>query len=140
MNIQAHQKYIRTSPRKIRVVVDGIRHLPPTEALRQLKFIRKRAATVLYQVINQAVSNATNNHKLSSDTLKFKTIEINEGPTYKRWQPVSRGRAHSIFKRTSHIKVVLTAKDTPTQVTAPTKPSTPVKPTTPTDKSKAKKS
>ncbi len=48
-----------------------------------------------------------NNFGFSEEDLKIKRVQINEGPIYKRWQPVSRGMAHPIKKRTSHIEIVL---------------------------------
>lgn len=108
MLIKAEQKFIRTSARKLRFVADGIKKLNPVEAIKQLKFSDKRAAEPLAKVIKQAVANAVTNAKLDKASLKFAHIEVNEGPTYKRWRAVSRGRAHSIFKRTSHVKITLT--------------------------------
>lgn len=105
--IRAEQKNIRISAQKLRLVVDAIRKLSPSQAVLKLKFLNKRAAQALVKVIKQAMANAVNNLQLDENGLKFHQLEIGEGPTYKRWQPVSRGRAHSIFKRTSHIKVVL---------------------------------
>jgi len=107
MLIKAESKFIRTSPRKIRLVANYVRKLPPDEAVIILSHLRKRAATPLLKTLKQALANAVNNHNLAKDSLLIQSIEVNEGPTYKRWQPVSRGRAHSIFKRTSHIKIVL---------------------------------
>lgn len=105
--MKSTQKYIRTSPRKLRLVADAVRKLTPVEAMRQLKFIGKRAAEPLYQAIRQAVSNAKNNTGIKEETLRFKTLEVNEGATYKRFRAVSRGMAHKIMKRSSHIRVVL---------------------------------
>ena len=105
----AEQKFIRTSARKIRFVADGIAHLTPQQAVRQLKFSDKRAAAPLSAVIKRAIANAVNNDQADQASLRFAKIEINEGPTYKRWRAVSRSRAHSIFKRTSHIKITLTS-------------------------------
>lgn len=125
MLITATQKFTRISPRKLRLVANSIKHLRPSEAVRQLQFMNKKSATVLQKVINQAINNATNNQKLNPDSHHFHSIQINEGVTYKRWQPVSRGRAHSIFKRSSHITVTLESKvpTTPqSQSTAQTKP------------------
>lgn len=116
MKITAQQKYIRMSPQKIRLVAAAIKHLPPAEAQRQLAFIPKRAARPLSKVIGQAVANATNNLKLNPRLLKIESIEINEGPTLKRWRAVSRGRAHGILKQTSHIKVILGLKTPAIQV------------------------
>src|SRR3989344_4498758 len=107
MLITAKTSYIRTSPRKLRLVADAVRHLSPTEALVELKYLNKRAAGPIAKALKQAVANAVNNFNLPKDELKLKHLIVDEGPTYKRFQPVSRGRAHSILKRTSHIKVVL---------------------------------
>lgn len=104
------QKYIRTSPRKLRLIADAIRSLSPTEALTNLKFTDKAAAAPLLKAIKQAVANAKDQNGLSADRLAFETIDIMAGPTYKRFQAVSRGMAHSIMKRTSHIRVVLKEK------------------------------
>jgi len=108
--MKTKQKYIRTSARKLRLVADAVRHLSPVEAMKNLKFIGKRAAEPLYQAIRQAVSNAKNNQGVKEENLRFKTLEINEGATYKRFRAVSRGMAHSIMKRSSHIRVVLEEK------------------------------
>ncbi len=101
------QRYIRTSPRKLRLVADAVRVLSPAQALLHLKFIDKAAATPLYKAIKQAVSNAKDQTGIAVEKLAFKTIDIMPGPTYKRFQPVSRGMAHSIMKRPSHIRIEL---------------------------------
>lgn len=110
MLVKAESKFIRTSPRKIRLIVGLIKGLAPEEAVTTLSHLRQRAATPLLKTFKQAMANALNNHNLAKDSLLIQSIEVNEGPTYKRWRPVSRGRAHSIFKRTSHIKLVLKTK------------------------------
>lgn len=101
------QKYIRTSPRKLRLIADAVRSLSPEEALAHLKFTSKTAALPMSKAIKQAVSNAKDQRGLAVGKLAFKTIDVMDGPTYKRFQPVSRGMAHSIMKRTSHIKIEL---------------------------------
>jgi large subunit ribosomal protein L22 len=109
--IKAEQKYIRMTPRKLRLVTDAIKKLTPQQAIENLPFLRKRASGPILKTLKQAVANAQNNLKIPVDDLKFAKIEILEGPTYKRWRAVSRGRAHSIFKRTSHIRIILWAKE-----------------------------
>ncbi len=109
--IKAKQKNIRISAQKMRLVADAVRKLSPTQAILQLKFLNKRAALALTKVIKQAIANATNNLQLDENGLKFHRLEIGEGPTYKRWQPVSRGRAHRILKRTSHVLVILESQE-----------------------------
>jgi len=105
--IKAEQKFVRISPQKMRKVVEVIKKFSPVEALENLQFLNKKAARILRKVLKQAISNAVNNHNLKADNLQFSEIQIGKGPTLKRWRPVSRGRAHSILKRTSHVKVVL---------------------------------
>ncbi len=107
----AYAKYVRMSPRKIRLVVDAIKKLKPTEALIYLKVINKRAVQPLTKVIKSAIANAENNEKIKAEDLTFAKILVEPGPTLKRWQPISRGVAHPINKRTSHIKVILEAEE-----------------------------
>lgn len=111
MIIKAEQRYIRISPRKVRLVVDAIRKLKPDQALEQLSFMRKVAAVPVAKTIKQAMANAVKNLNIPGDSLIFDSIQIGEGPTFKRWRAVSRGRAHSIYKRTSHIKVLLKTQE-----------------------------
>ena len=108
----AHQKFIRQTPRKLRLIADMIRPLRIEEAIIQLKISSKRGAKVILKVLTQAKTNAIN-IGLKSETLKIHSIEISEGPTFKRWNPVSRGRAHAILKRTSHIKIILEGSSQP---------------------------
>lgn len=108
MLIKAEQKYIRTSPIKLREVANTVRGLKsPTKMLEYLKFIPKRAAEPLAKTIKQAIANAKNNAGLDVNTLKVKELVISQGPVYKRGQPVSKGRFHPIVKKTSHIRVIL---------------------------------
>jgi large subunit ribosomal protein L22 len=105
--VRAHQTFLRTSPRKLMLVAGLIRHLKVSDALTQLTLSPKRAARPLKKILVQAQKNAVNNSLLKSDSLKIQSVAIGEGPIYKRWRPVSRGRAHPIMKRTSHITITL---------------------------------
>jgi large subunit ribosomal protein L22 len=89
------------------LVIDSIRHLTPGQALTQLEFINKSAALPVAKTIKQALANAVNNNHANAQDLRFAHLQVNAGSTLKRWRAVSRGRGHSVFKRTSHIKVVL---------------------------------
>lgn len=109
--MKSTQKYIRTSPRKIRLVADAVRKLTPAKALVYLKFVEKSAAAPLYKAIKTAVANAKTNFGISVEKLVFQTIDVQEGATIKRWRAVSRGQAHKIMKRTAHINVVLKEKN-----------------------------
>ena len=107
MEVKAKSKYIRMSPRKIRLVADSVKGLSLQKTLEYLVLLRKRAARPLLKTINSAVANAKANFKLKEENLKIKSIETLKGPMLKRWRPVSRGRSHPYEKRMSHIKVIL---------------------------------
>lgn len=107
MQVTATAKNIRISPQKVRIVVDQIKKTKPQEAVAILDFVGKSAAKPLKKVIASALANAKNNSGISADTLVFKSIEVGGGRSIRRFRAVSRGRAHAILKRTSHIKVVL---------------------------------
>jgi|SRR5271168_3227948 len=101
----------RQSPRKVRIVADLIRGKSVDKAFAALKFADKRAAPVLEKLLKSATDNAKNNDNLDRADLIVKEISVNEGPTFKRIMPRARGSAYRINKRTSHIDVVLSAKE-----------------------------
>lgn len=107
MIIKAEQKYLRTSPRKLRQVADLVRKMRPLRAVEYLEHIGKRAALPIQKVLKQALANAKSQANLSGNELLIKELLVNQGPVYKRFRAVSRGRAHSIKKKTSHVRVVL---------------------------------
>lgn len=100
-------KYLRVSEKKIRSLTEEVVKLPSSEAIDRLLMDGRKGAKILADVIKSASFNAKNNLKLDNANLRIKTIEVLKGPFFKRWQPVSRGMAHQIKKRTTHIKVVL---------------------------------
>jgi large subunit ribosomal protein L22 len=107
MEVKAKAKYIRISPRKVRLVVDVIRGMGITQGMNQLKFINKKASGPVRKLLASAIANAANNFELSEDNLYIKEARVDEGPTLRRWRPRARGRATPIRKRTSHINIVL---------------------------------
>ncbi len=111
MLIKVTQKNTRQTPRKVRLVANTVKKMPLEQALRQLAVIERRSTLVLMKVIKQAIANAINNHGLKFDDLLLDTILINEGPRFRRFNAVSRGRAHGIIKRSSHITVTLKTRD-----------------------------
>lgn len=113
MIIKATQKNTRLSPRKVRLVANQVRKLPLEKAIDQLAVIERRSTMPILKTLRQAVANAMNNHGFQFADLELENIIVTEGPTYKRWQPVSRGRAHGIFKRSSHITVTIKAGEAP---------------------------
>ncbi|WP_054876770.1 50S ribosomal protein L22 [Oxobacter pfennigii] len=107
MEARAIAKYVRISPRKVRIVLDLIRGKNTKEALSILKFTPKAASEVVLKIVKSAVANAENNHEMNADNLYIAETFADQGPTLKRFQPHAQGRAFRIHKRTSHITVVV---------------------------------
>jgi ribosomal protein L22 len=106
--VRASAKYVRTAPRKARLVADQVRGLPVTEARTLLRFSTRGAASDIDKLLASATANAENNHDLVGDDLRIAEITVDEGPTLKRWRARARGRATRVEKRTCHVKVALT--------------------------------
>ncbi len=105
MEVKAVHRYARTSAQKARLVADQVRGMPAEAALNLLKFSPRKAAAIIYKVLNSAVANAANNQSLDVDNLIVSRIMVDEGPSLKRIMPRAKGRADRIVKRTSHISV-----------------------------------
>ena len=100
-------KIQRISPRKARLVADLFRGKDVKVALGILNNTNKKASQLFIKLLNSAIANATNNHGMDASKLFVKEVLVNEGPTLKRYQPRSKGRAYSIFKRTSNLSITL---------------------------------
>ena len=107
---RAIAKYIRISPRKVKIVIDLIRGKQVDQALAILMYTPKAAAPVVEKLLNSAIANAENNLQLSRDELYVAEVYANQGPTLKRYVARSRGSASPMLRRTSHITVVLDTK------------------------------
>ena len=105
MQVQTIQRYIHTSPRKLRLVADMVRSMEPAKALETLKFTNKYAAKPLSDVIVSALANAK---QKGMEKVNFEKIEINEGPKMRRFRAGARGRVKPFKRRMAHIKIVLT--------------------------------
>ena len=106
--VKAVAKWVRTSPRKARLVVDHIRGRSVPEARTVLAFTPRAAAREIEKVLRSAVANAEANHNLDGDELVVSAAYVDEGPVLKRWRARARGRAARIHKPTCHITVKLT--------------------------------
>lgn len=109
-DVKAISKNIRVSPEKINLLALQIKKMNPLEAIDVLTLVNKSSAPILKKIIQSAVANAKHNFNLSVSDLFFKEIIVTKGPMSKRYQPISRGRAHHILKRTSHVTVILASK------------------------------
>jgi ribosomal protein L22 len=109
--VRAQAKYVRSSPRKSRLVCDGIRGKTVAEARSILAFHPRAVAEAWSKLLESAVANAENNHDLVGEDLKIHAVFADAGPTIKRFRPRAMGRATRIRKRTSHLTIQLTPKD-----------------------------
>jgi ribosomal protein L22 len=108
--VRAQAKYVRSSPRKARLVVDVIRGKSVEEARAILVHTPRAAAEPVLKVLESAIANAEHNHELLPEELRIHQVMVDEGPTIKRFRPRALGRATQIRKRTSHITINLTNK------------------------------
>lgn len=107
MEVIAHARHIRISPKKVRLVVDLVRGMDVDRASAQLRFYRKAAARPVSKLLDSAIANAEHNFKLNASTLYIKKATVDGGPVLKRWRARAFGRAAGIKKRSSHITIVL---------------------------------
>jgi large subunit ribosomal protein L22 len=100
----------------MRLVIDQIRGKDVNEALGLLRFSKKHAAKQIEKVLNSAVANAEfksreSDESVDVDTLYISHAIVNEGPALRRFMPAAQGRATPIRKRTSHVEIVLDARE-----------------------------
>ncbi|MFB0521175.1 MAG: 50S ribosomal protein L22 [Desulfatiglandales bacterium] len=107
MKVRAIAKYIRVSPRKIRLLMKEIRGKKVQEALNLLTFTPQRGGPIVRKLINSALANASQYPDIDVDNLFIKHIYADEGPTLKRFRPRAMGRATRIRRRSSHLTVIL---------------------------------
>ena len=105
----ATHRFARIAERKARLVADLIRERKCDEAVEMLRFTHKRAARMVERVLKSAMANA-NEREATMSKLYVSEARVDAGPIIKRWHPKDRGRAHPIFKRTSHIVVAVDEK------------------------------
>jgi len=107
MEIKVKLSNLRTSPRKVRQVVDLVRGKRVAEAQSILLFTVNKSARPVLKLLNSAVASAKHDLHLDESNLFISKITVDEGPKLKRWHPMSRGRAYPIIKRSSHIALTL---------------------------------
>ena len=126
MEAKAINKYIGTSPRKMRLVIDLIRGKGVEEALGILHFTPKHAARTAEQVLRSAISNAQNKEesgRVDTATLYVKEAFVNGGASMKRVMPAPMGRAFRIRKRSNHVTIVVAQREQPQEAAPKHKPA-----------------
>jgi ribosomal protein L22 len=109
--VRARSKYIRSAPRKARLVMDHIRGKEVEQARAILTHAPRAVADDILKLLNSAVANAESNYELGPDELRVRKAFVDEGPTIKRYRPRALGRATRINKRTSHMTIELTTTE-----------------------------
>ena len=107
MEAKANLKYLRISPRKVKIVLDLIRGKDVATATAILLNTPKAASEPVLKLLKSAAANAENNHQMDPEKLYVSTCYANPGPIIKRIMPRAQGRAYRINKRTSHITTLI---------------------------------
>jgi large subunit ribosomal protein L22 len=108
--VRARARYVRSAPRKARLVMEHIRGRPVEQARAILGLTPRAAAGDILKLLDSAVANAESNYELAADELRVQKAYVDEGPTIKRYRPRALGRATRINKRTSHMTIELTTQ------------------------------
>lgn len=114
MEARAVHRYIGSSPRKMRLLIDLIRGMYVNQALEILHFHPKQASKNAEKVLRSAISNLINKDesvKVETSGLVVKEAYVNQGPTIKRISPAPMGRAYRIRKRSCHLTIVVATKE-----------------------------
>ena len=107
MEAKANLKYLRISPRKVKIVLDLIRGKDVATATAILLNTPKAASELLLKLLKSAASNAENNHQMDPEKLYVSQVFACPGPIIKRMMPRAQGRAYRINKRTSHVTIAV---------------------------------
>lgn len=115
LEARAKARWVRMSPRKMRLVANMVRGKVVNEAVDRLHFSLKRASEPIEKTVRSALANLLAMEaaaKLNPDEVFIKEIRVDEGPTLRRWRPRAMGRATRIRKRTSHVTVIVAVDTT----------------------------
>jgi large subunit ribosomal protein L22 len=110
MTTTARLRYLRMSPRKVRLVIGLIRGMNAAAALTQLQFSTKQAARPVAKLLQSAMANAAHNHEMKPETLMVTQAVVDGGPILYRATPRAMGRSAPIRKRTAHITITLSGE------------------------------
>ena len=108
--VKAINKNVRSSQRKISLVLDHIRGKKVGIVLKDLEFIRKKISLDISKTVKSALANAENNKQYDIDNLFIKEAYVGKSLVMKRFRPRAKGRASPIKKPFSRITIVLSEK------------------------------
>jgi large subunit ribosomal protein L22 len=125
LEARAIHRYVNSSPRKMRLVIDLIRGKSVPEAMSILHFSPKHASKVAEKVLRSAVSNIQNKDeagRVEENSLYVKTAFVDGGPSLKRMLPAPMGRAYPLLKRSNHVTIIVAQKVQKVKKVSPAKP------------------
>ena len=105
--VKAINKNVRSSPRKINILLKNIRGKKADIAIRDLSFARQRIASEIKKTVQSAIANAENNNQYDIDNLYVKEAYVGKSIVLKRFRARAKGRASSIKKPYSNLTIVL---------------------------------
>jgi ribosomal protein L22 len=108
--VRARARYVRSAPRKARLVMNHIRGKRVEHAQAILQHAPRAVSGDILKLLNSAIANAESAYELGADELTVRRAYVDEGPTIKRYRPRALGRATRINKRTSHMTIELTTE------------------------------
>ena len=108
---KAINKNVRSSPRKLNLLLKNIRGKKADIAIRDLSFARQRVAHEVKKTVQSAIANAENNNQYDIDNLYVKEAYVGKGIVLKRFRPRAKGRASSIKKPYSNLTIILSEKN-----------------------------
>ena len=108
---KAIYKNVRSSPRKLNLLLKNIRGKKVDIAIRDLSFARQRIAHEVKKTVQSALANAENNSQYDIDNLYVKEAYVGKGIVLKRFRPRAKGRASAIKKPYSNLTIILSEKN-----------------------------
>ena len=81
VTVRAQARYVRTSARKARLVLEHIRGKPYSRAHATLSFTTRAVGRDVLAVLESAAANAEANHELPASELVVESCYADEGPT-----------------------------------------------------------
>jgi len=108
--VKAINRNVRSSPRKINILLKNIRGKKADIAIRDLSFARQRVASDIKKTVQSAVANAENNNQYDIDNLYIKEAFVGKSLVLKRFRARAKGRASGIKKPYSNLTIILSEK------------------------------
>ena len=109
--VKSTNKNVRSSPRKINLLLKNIRGKKADIAIRDLSFARQRIAHDIKKTVQSAIANAENNNQYDIDNLYIEEAYVGKSLVLKRFRPRAKGRASPIKKTFSRVTIILSEKN-----------------------------